>query len=580
MGLVSRDNLSNNAYVASNTVQTSQYVALPPRKESPATTEMTAQKAGVHTNNEGQMFHNVSDGHYVQLPKVNFPAQDFYPDSTDYQYDQGYSPFGEAKAPTPDFYPDATDYQYDSGGEYGSNYQYVQSDPSPLEQTIAPPTNKTALEPESTLEKTIAPPTNPSTSHYVELPKFLSSAPAPPTSKSALEAESPHDKTTAPASNVATEQTSRKRSRSLSDRLSGLFKKVKLEDTPKLAESAPAKVQEQAQPSGGSGSQVDKLKQESATIGELAKEALKGKRSELRKNGSVELELAGLGKVTVLKTPRRNIFQPGFLYVRFAEGAHLGSGAFKDVEIGIKLKSFNRSIPVAIAKAKVQSDSKVLQTEHETSLKMKEMFGDTIFASKRMVNLNNGEEGFVMPLAHGSYKTPQVKDANGKLDIPNRPGLAKLSKEKKVANAAVILETLRNMESAGYVHGDFKEDNIFLDANGNPQIADWGAAYSREDFSDEEKLKARKRQVEDELSKVTDRDKEKGLQTELSNLNSDFESLTRTAKYSWACIVFDSFSATEWAEVKDQVIATFGEDPKLNWTDAGPRKIQQPRRSV
>lgn len=570
MGLISRDNLSNNAQVTSSNVQTSQYVRLPPKLESPATTEMTAQKAEVHTNNEGQMFHNVSNGHYIELPKfLSTPPASRQPQS---------SPREES---LPNLYPDETNYQYDSGGEYGSNYQYVQSDPSSLEQTIAPPTSKTDLETESPMEKTIAPSSNPSTSHYVELPKFLSSAPAPPKSKSALESESPMEKAIASSSNASTEQASKKRPRSLSDRLSGLFKKqVKLEDAPKLAETAPAKVQEQAEPSGGSVSQVDKLKQDSASIGELAKEALKGKRAELRKNGSVELELAGLGKVTVLKTPRRNIFQPGFLYVRFAEGAHLGSGAFKDVEIGIKLKSFNRSIPVAIAKSKVQSDSKVLQTEHETSLKMKEMFGDTIFASKRMVNLSNGEEGFVMPLAHGSYKTPKVKDANGKLDIPNRPGLEKLSKEKKVANAAVILETLRNMESAGYVHGDFKEDNIFLDANGNPQIADWGAAYSREDFSDAEKLASRKRQVEAELAQVKDRDKEKGLQTELSNLNSDFDSLTRTAKYSWACIVFDSFSATEWAEVKDQVIATFGDDPKLNWTDAGPRKIQQPRKNV
>ncbi|MFV0339978.1 MAG: protein kinase [Parachlamydiaceae bacterium] len=319
---------------------------------------------------------------------------------------------------------------------------------------------------------------------------------------------------------------------------------------------------------------VEKLKENAQTIGDVVLNTLKnsGKKAELRKKGSVELELAGLGTVTVLKSSR-NPFRKGSLFVRFNGQAHLGSGTFKDVELGIQIKSLNQAIPVAIAKAKVKSDTAVLRKEHEISRNMKDLFGGTIFASKKMVNLRNGEQGFTMPLSHGNYRTPKAMGASA---IASRLGLS-LSKEKKMHNATAMLETIRNMEAKGYVHADFKEDNIFLDAEGNAQIADWGVFYTRDDLS-EKNVTSRQSRIQEEMSKLDpekNKDKFKALQAELETLRGNFDGWTRTAKYSWAQIVFNSFSAEEWKDVKNAVIQLFGDDPKMTWTDTGPMLVRK-----
>lgn len=476
---------SNSFNVSASTttqVQPGHYITLPQFPHQSAITTAAAQDlAQNHSANDGQMYQNLEQGHYTQLPQ--FQGK--------YDYDGGYASFPDSKS-------------------YVDNYK-------------------------------------------------------PPEAQKASGSTSPPQ--------------TLKRFRSTSKKVSGIFNsKIRRTEAKNVEQSAQLEAI-----SGTSGKEkTGKLKENAQVIGKVIKRALKDKdkKAELKRNGSIELELAGIGKVTVLKSERKNPLHKGNLYVRFNGQAHLGSGAFKDVELGIKLKSFNRAIPIAIAKAKVQSDTSVLKTEHETSQKMRSLFGDTIFASKRMVNLGNGEQGFVMPLSHGNYRSPKAKTANGKVDIPNRPGMTKLPKEKKVQNAKVMLETLRKMEAAGYVHGDFKEDNIFLDAGGNAQLADWGAFYTRDDFQPEN-VKARKAQIENDLRIAQNNgesDKVKGLQVELSNMDSNFDALTRLAKFNWAMAVFDSFSAAEWAEVKDQVISIFGDDPKLNWTDNGPEKIIQKRK--
>lgn len=389
----------------------------------------------------------------------------------------------------------------------------------------------------------------------------------------AMDANQPFDyeamvKDASPATTPEVRSADKTERKPLGQRIASLFKKqVNHEEMAKLEESL----------SRMEGSKnTDKIKENADLIGSVVKKSLSGFKIKMKllMKGSAQVDLGSLGKVTVLRS--RNPVK-GSLLIRFDSSvSKLGTGSFKEVELALKLNSLNEAIPVAIARSKINEGKKILQKEHDTSKLMQKLFGkETIFASKKMVNLGNGQVGFVMPLAHGDYRPAKsgISGMTRAQQTSNRAGIPTLTKEKKLENAKKILETLRKMEKAGYVHADFKSDNVFLTENGDAQIADWGAAFSEAYLqSSNPEREERIKQLNQEIYTAhINKDPNLGaLEAEKAILDSSFERLSRQAKYSWACSVFESFSAGEWQEVKEEVMTIFGDDPPLKWFETGP----------
>jgi hypothetical protein len=195
---------------------------------------------------------------------------------------------------------------------------------------------------------------------------------------------------------------------------------------------------------------------------------------------------------------------------------------------------------------------------------LREKFGSRIFSSKRVVTLSNNQEGFVMPLSRGDYKPSSLARSQGKgINIPL---------EKKKENSRALLNLMIDMYAEDVVNMDVRGDNVFLDAQGNAMMADFGLTFTKEEFAEAKNnelplLRKQEAEYDKKLEDLTlkkaqaqSQQEKEAIQDEINELKENFKptqaklgllsgsfmgGLVNSVK-AWAADVYRSFSQEEW----------------------------------
>jgi hypothetical protein len=158
----------------------------------------------------------------------------------------------------------------------------------------------------------------------------------------------------------------------------------------------------------------------------------------------------------------------------------LGQGGYKDAFLAISLSSNPHFAAIAIqrnapdSKRTHEEISLEMVEEHKVGNIIAEALGSKYIQTTKLISEIKDINGvadvtrvaLVSDLCLGTYKDIE----NGKIEIKPK---------QLLSDFKVLLNALDKVHKLGYAHRDIKMDNIFLDSNLRPKLADWGRALNK-----------------------------------------------------------------------------------------------------
>jgi hypothetical protein len=178
-------------------------------------------------------------------------------------------------------------------------------------------------------------------------------------------------------------------------------------------------------------------------------------------------------------------------------GTKLGEGAYKKYYLGINIHTGEVG-GIGIQKTKPSHDSKKITNEmieeHELGSKIRNAVGVGIHTTKLITvihkrngakNDSNEKTGLNIDREHIALWAPLAKGTFQNFDVgmENRGNIAILdiTPEELYHKLEKLFDLLEKVHKAGYAHNDIKPDNIFIDFDLEPKLADWGLAGAKKE---------------------------------------------------------------------------------------------------